>query len=129
MTDRSLRLFRSPLSAVSWWVRELQRRDGYRAQPCDPRVVGPINLPSLRAEDRLLLLSLIGQAVERVPRRQRKAVLLVARDGMGPVELSAHLGCRPVEAGEMLRRAWARTERELRRAGVMHDDTTDTIRP
>lgn len=114
-----MRLFHSPLSAVSWWVREMQRRDGYRAQPCDPRVVSPINLPNLRAEERMSLMALISEAIERVPKQQREAILLVAREGMGPVELSAYLGCCPAEAGEILRRAWARAERELRRAGVM----------
>lgn len=114
-----MRLFRSPHSALSWWCRETCRADGLRAQPCDPRVVSPLNLPNLRTEDRLLLLSLIGQAVARTPRRPRQAILLTARDGMGPVELSAHLGCRPREASEIVRRGWERLERELQRAGVM----------
>lgn len=97
----------------------MSRRDGYRAQPCDPRIVGPINLPNLRAEERLSLLALIRTAIERVPRYPRKAILLTARDSLGPVELSAHLGCRPAEANEITRRGWARLERELRKGGVM----------
>lgn len=118
-TGEVIRLFRSPMSALAWWCREMARRDGLRAQPCDPRAVGPINLPNLRAEDRLLLLSLIGDAVRRTPKRYRLALLLTARDGMGPAELSAHLGCTPQWAAVTVREGWVLLERRLKRRGVL----------
>lgn len=114
-----MRLFHSPLSALSWWCREMARRDGYRAQPCDPRAVSPINGPNTRAEDRLLLLGLIGEAIGKVPAQPRKALLLTVRDGLAPVELAAHLKCSEREASRTLREGREMLERGLRKAGVM----------
>lgn len=114
-----MRLFRSPLAALSWWCREMARRDGYRAQPCDPRAVSPINGPKTQAEDRLLLLGLIGDAVRKVPARPRRALLLTVRDAMGPVELSAHLGCTPRWAAVTVREGWVLLGRRLRQRGVL----------
>lgn len=114
-----MRLFKSPQSALSWWAHEMSRRDGLRACPADPRMVSPLNAPKVGAEDRLLLLALIGDAVSQTQVRYRRAVLLVVRDGMGPTELSAHLGCSPRWAAVTIRAAWRDVEGRLRRAGVM----------
>lgn len=115
----SIRLFRSPMLALSWWCREMSRRDGLRAQPCDPRAVSPINGPNTRAEDRLLLLGLIGDAVRKVPSRERRALLLVVRDGLTPVEVAAHFKCSEWVASRTLREGRERLERRLRKAGVL----------
>jgi DNA-directed RNA polymerase specialized sigma24 family protein len=70
-------------------------------------------------EDRLLLLGLIGDAIRKVPAQQRRAVLLVVRDGMGPVELAAHLGCSEWAASRTLREGREMLGRKLKRAGVL----------
>lgn len=111
--------FRSPMSALSWWNREMQRRDGLRAQPCDPRAVSPINGPNTRAEDRLKLLSLIGDAVRKVPSMERKALLLTVREGLTPVELAAHLKCSERAASRTLSEGKAMLARKLKKAGVL----------
>lgn len=125
-----MRLFRSPLSALSWWCRQMACYDGYRAQPCDPRIVGPINAPNTRGEDRLILLALIGKAIRNVPAQPRKALLLTVRDGLTPVEVAAYLhtrkctnGCNCSErtASRTLREGKAMLERKLKKAGVMSD--------
>ena len=112
-------VFRSPLSALSWWCREMARRDGLRAQPCDPRAVSAINGPKTRAEDRLLLLGLIGDAIRKVPAQQRRALLLVARDGLTPVELAAHLGCSEWRASRTLREGREMLGGRLKKMGVL----------
>lgn len=111
--------FRSPMAALSWWCREMQRRDGLRAQPCDLRAVSPINGPNTRAEDRLLLLSLIGDAIRKVPAQPRRALLLTVRDGLTPVELAAHLRCSDQQASRALREGKEMLGRRLRKVGVM----------
>lgn len=114
-----IRLFRSPMSALAWWCRQMARRDGLRAQPCDLRAVSPINGPNTRGEDRLLLLGLIGEAVRKVPAQPRKALLLTVRDGLTPVELAAHLKCSERAASRTLSEGRAMLGRRLKRVGVL----------
>lgn len=107
------------MSALAWWCRQMACRDGYRAQPCDPRAVSAINAPNTRGEDRLLLLALIGEALRKVPAQSRKALLLTVRDGLTPVELAAHLRCSERAASRTVREGTAILERKLRKVGVI----------
>jgi DNA-directed RNA polymerase specialized sigma24 family protein len=96
----------------------MSRRDGLRAQPCDPRAVSAINGPK-SPEDRLLLLGLIGDAIRKVPAQQRRALFLAVRDGLTPVELATHLGCSEWVANRTLREGWEMLGRRLRHVGVV----------
>lgn len=114
-----MRTFSSPLAALSWFVRERQRADGLRASPMEPRLPGPLGRPTSRHEDRLLLLAVIGCCLRRTPRRLRTVLLLTVADGMGAVEVAAHLGCSDRWARGLIAEGRAVLAARLRRVGIV----------
>lgn len=116
--ERDVRTFTSPLAALAWYVRESQRRDGLRAAPLEPRLPGPSGRPTTRQEDRLLVLAIVGCCIRRTATRHRR-VLLLSVEGMGPVDLGAHLGCSDRWARALVRQATDAFGKRLRRVGLM----------
>lgn len=115
-----MKTFSSPLSALAWFVKETHRFDGLRVQGYEPRASGPVGRPLTIAEDRLLLLSVIGCCLRRTPRRLRRVLLLSVGDGMGSVDIGAHLGCSDRWARALLREGQAALGERLRKIGVVH---------
>ena len=114
------RPFPSVLSALSWFWRERQRRDGLRASPCDPRVVSAINGPKTGREDRLLLLAVIDGCWRRTPVRHRRILLLMVVEGLTtPVELGGALKISERRARETMTEAQEAVGRRLRKVGVV----------
>ncbi len=113
--------FSSPLAALAWWSREMQRHDGLRASAYDPRLIGPINGPLTAREDRLLLLSVIGCCLSRTPRRLRRALVLAMVHHHGTLEVAAQLRCSERWARALIAEGRTVLGTRLRRVGIVSE--------
>ena len=114
-----MKTFASPLSALSWWVREMQRHDGLRAQGYEPRASGPVGRPLTVLEDRLLLLAVIGCCLRRIGQERVEVLLLWEKPDAKPLELAQQLKCSESTFWRRLRDSRAVFETRLRRVGIV----------
>ena len=112
--------FSSPMAALAWFVRERQRADGLRAQPYDPRAIGPINGPMTQREDRLLLLAVIGCCMRRVPKGPRRALFLASVGDLDQVSIARELRCSDRWARHLIAEGREALGATLRRVGIVH---------